>query len=185
MIGNMKKTLASVVLFGFFSLNALASVTTISGKPTAIADYVGKGEWTIIEAWHSKCKICIKTMPDMVKANGTFPDANLVGISLDGNRAKAEQVVKRFKVNFPTLLTDIDEFAVYVRKVSGKELLGVPTYLVFSPEGKLKAMQAGNISTTELRKYLKRIKKKLAKPKQSLEEQIIDYQGELEFVSPE
>jgi len=196
MTGNMKKTLASIFLFGSLSLSASASttskvsaisMTTMSGRAVVFSDYIGKGKWTIVEAWHSKCRICMKAMPEMVEANGTFANTALVGISLDGkrNRVKAQRVVKRFSINFPTLLTSIDEFAAYVHKVSGEKLVGVPTYLVFSPDGTLKAMQAGNVSTTELHAYINNLKQSIPTLKQTLAEQIIANQGEVESVSPE
>ncbi|HHL18854.1 MAG TPA: TlpA family protein disulfide reductase [Thiothrix sp.] len=187
MTRNMKTTLASLFLFGSLSAGAFAStMTTINGKSVQLSDYVGNGKWTIVEAWHSKCAICMKTMPEMVKAQKTFSDATLVGISLDENIAKTKQVVKRFDIDFPTLLIDIVDFDAYLNKVAKKRLSGVPTYLVFSPEGDLKALQTGGISLAELRNYIRTIKAKhIATLKQTLAEQIIVNQGEVELVNPE
>ncbi len=187
MTRNMKTTLASLFLFGSLSVGAFAStMTTMNGKPVALADYVGKGKWTIVEAWHSTCNICMKTMPEMVKAKGSFTDARLIGVSLDGDMTKARQIVKRFNINFPTLLTGIGEFDDYLHKVANKALIGVPLYLIFSPQGDLKAMQEGHISSAELHDYLDTLKeKKIATLKQTLAEQIIANQGEIELVNPE
>lgn len=184
MTKNMKTTLASIFLFGSLSMGAsFASMTTMNGKAAVLSDYIGKGEWTIVEAWHSKCHICMKAMPDMVKASGILPNAGLVGVSLDGNLAKARQVVKRFDINFPTLSTGVTEFADYLKKISGKELVGVPTYLVFSPDGTLRAMQEGNVSSAELQQYLRNWEQEnVPTLKQTLAEQIIANQAEVELV---
>jgi len=185
MTRNMKTTLASLFLFGSLSVSALAStVTTMSGKPALLADYVGKGQWTIVEAWHSKCAICMKTMPEMVEARGTFSGATLVGISLDDDIVNARQVVKRFDVNFPTVLAGVVDFDAYLHKVAKKRLSGVPMYLVYSPQGDLMALQTGHISLAELREYIRVIKAKhVVTLKQTLAEQIIATQGEVELVT--
>jgi thiol-disulfide isomerase/thioredoxin len=186
MAKNMKAIFASIVLFSTLSLSSFASITTLNGKSVVLSDYMGGGEWTIVEVWHSSCPICMKKMPNMVKASGTFTNAKLVGISLDGKLAKAQQVVKRFDINFPTLLTNIEDFSRYIHKVSGKKLLGVPMFLVFSPEGRLKAMQEGDISPAELNNYLVALETKDADAlEKAVTEQIIATQGKMEAVSSE
>ena len=145
--------------FSFFSTTSSA-MTDMSGNPSNVSSFVGKGKWLIVEAWHSDCRTCKKTMPELVKSKGTFPNAKLIGVSLDGNKSKAQSFIDRFKVNFPTLLTDRSEFDNYVRKVAKKPMIGAPTYLIFSPKGELKAMQSGNISPKDIKSYIKGQQKK-------------------------
>lgn len=147
----------------FLSTPTFAMTNMNDGKTTSIKNYVGKGKWLIVEAWHSKCGICMKSMPDFVKSKGTFPDAKLIGISLDGSKEKAQSVMNRFKVNFPTLLTNISEFDQYVKKVAKKPLKGAPTYLIFDPSGDLKAMQSGYLSPNDIKSYINKQKAKLVK----------------------
>lgn len=142
-----------LIILPLFSSTATA-LTDMSGNPTSMSSYVGKGKWLIVEAWHSECGTCKKTMPELVKSKGTFPNGQLIGVSLDGNQSKAQQFINRFKINFPTLLTTHSEFDQYVRQVAKKSMTGAPTYLIFSPTGELKAMQAGNITPTEIKKYI-------------------------------
>ncbi len=130
-------------------------MTDMSGNPSNVSNYVGKGQWLIVEAWHSECGTCKKTMPELVKAKGTFPNAKLIGVSLDGNKSKAQRFIDRFKINFPTILTNRFEFDQYVRKVAKKPMIGAPTYLIFAPNGELKAMQSGNISPKDIKNYIK------------------------------
>jgi hypothetical protein len=130
-------------------------MTDINGNPLNVANYVGKGQWLIVEAWHSRCRICMKGMPAMVQANGSFPNAKLIGVSLDGNRRTAQGIVKRFNINFPTIVSNTREFDQYLRKVAKRPLLGAPTYLIFSPTGKLKAVQSGKLSPRDIKSYLR------------------------------
>ena len=154
-IPSLKASLCSILFasFTFFTINASA-MTDMSGKPSTVSSYVGKGNWLIVEAWHSECGTCKKTMPELVKSKGTFPNAKLIGVSLDGNKSKAQRFIDRFKVNFPTILTNRVEFDKYVRKVAKKSMVGAPTYLIFSPKGELKAMQSGNISPADIKNYI-------------------------------
>jgi len=157
LLTNLSLIVLSTILL---STSAFAMTNVHDGKPASIKSYLGKGKWLIVEAWHSKCGVCMKSMPDFVKSKGTFPDAKLIGVSLDGSQEKAKSVMKRFKVNFPTLLTSIPEFDRYVRNVAKKPLKGAPTYLIFSPNGKLKAMQSGYLSPTDIKNYIKSQKAK-------------------------
>ncbi|MCK5725231.1 MAG: TlpA family protein disulfide reductase [Thiotrichaceae bacterium] len=130
------------------------AMTDMGGKQANLSKFIGKGKWLIVEAWHSRCRACMKSMPELVRAKGTFPNAQLVGVSLDGNRGVALKTFKRFKVNFPTFVTNTREFDRFVRRVAKRPLKGAPTYLIFSPSGKLKAMQTGNISPKAIRRYI-------------------------------
>lgn len=126
----------------------------MQGKPATLSKYVGKGQWVVVEAWHSECGTCKETMPELVQSAKSMPNTKLIGVSLDGDQKKAKGFIDRFKVNFPTLLTDVNGFDSYVRKVAKKPLPGAPTYLIFSPSGKLKAMQSGNIRPFEIKAYI-------------------------------
>jgi len=157
MIRNLKAYVVKALLLTgmiFFSTTASA-MTDINGKPENLARYVGKGQWVVVEAWHSRCTICMKGMPAMVQANGSFPNTRLVGISLDGNRVTAQGIISRFNINFPTLVTNISEFDQYLRRVAKRSLKGAPTYLIFSPTGELKAVQSGKLSPKDIHGYLR------------------------------
>ncbi|CAA6821148.1 MAG: Unknown protein [uncultured Thiotrichaceae bacterium] len=133
-----------------------ASMTDMQGQPAALSKYVGKGQWVVVEAWHSECGTCKDTMPELVESANSMPNTTLVGVSLDNDLKKAKGFIDSFEVNFPTLLTNINDFDSYVRKIAKKPLSGAPTYLIFSPAGKLKAMQSGNIRPTEIKAYIQR-----------------------------
>ncbi len=168
MTKNLKTLLTNLSLIVLSTLllstSASAIMTNVNdGKPASIKSYLGKGKWLIVEAWHSKCGVCMKSMPAFVKSKGTFPNAKLIGVSLDGSQEKAKSVMSRFKVNFPTLLTSIPEFDKYVQNIAKKPLKGAPTYLIFSPNGKLKAMQSGYLSPTDIKNYINSQKAKLVK----------------------
>jgi thiol-disulfide isomerase/thioredoxin len=138
----------------FLSTSVFAMTNMEDDSPANISNFVGKGEWIIVQAWHSKCTICMKAMPNLVKAKGTFPNAKLIGISLDKLKEDAQSVIDRFNINFPTLLMSTSEFNTYLKKVAKESLIGTPTYLIFAPDGTLKAMQSGYLSPEDIKNYI-------------------------------
>ena len=151
-----KISLSAVLLTSLFLSSPLVAKNETKGKLANISNQIGKGKWTIIEAWHSKCKICMTSMPSMVKSIGTYPNAKVLGISLDGNKKIAQSVIRKYRINFPTTYSSVGEFGKYVQKVARKKLTGVPTYMIFTPKGKLVAYQSGKITPQQLKAFISR-----------------------------
>ena len=136
----------SVLFFSFFIANTSSAMSNLStGAHSSIASYVGKGHWTIVQAWKSDCGICNTHMPTFVRNAPRFPNTKVIGVSLDGNKQVAKNFVSKHRVNFPTLLSNTTEFNQYLRRVAQEGLTGTPTYLVFNPRGKLVALQPGHV----------------------------------------
>ncbi len=131
------------------------AMTNLKGQPVSIESFTGNGKWLIVQAWSSKCSICNKAMPGLVKASRSFKNARVIGVSLDGSKNTAQHFVNKHKINFPTLVSNNNEFNDYLLKVADEGLKGTPTYLIFDPQGKLKAMQPGDIPPTTLQNFLR------------------------------
>ena len=149
-----KTSLSIVILTSLFLSTPLIAKNEVKGKLANISNQIGNGKWTIIEAWHSKCKICMSSMPGMVKSIGTYPNAKVLGVSLDGNPRIAQNVIRKYRINFPTIYSSIAEFNGYVKKIANKKLTGVPTFMIFSPKGKLVAYQSGKISPQQIKAFI-------------------------------
>lgn len=135
-----------LLLFTLFISNTSLAMTNLNtNAPTRIADYAGKGHWTIMQAWMSNCAICNKEMPEFVKNAPRFPNTKVVSISLDGNKQRAQQFVTKHHVNFPTILSNVQEFNKYLLQAADEKLTGTPTYLIFDPRGALVAVQQGHV----------------------------------------
>ncbi|HIO92661.1 MAG TPA: TlpA family protein disulfide reductase [Leucothrix mucor] len=149
-----KTSLPILILTSLFFSSPLLAKNGANAKLASISNQIGKGKWTIIEAWHSKCKICMTSMPEMVKSIGTYPNAKVLGVSLDGNPRIAQSIIKKYRVNFPTFFSNVKEFDQYVKKVANKKLTGVPTFMIFSPKGQLVAYQSGKISPQQIKAFI-------------------------------
>jgi len=137
--------LAILLVIAFISNTSSAMTNLKTGATTNISSYIGKGHWTVMQAWISTCTICNKEMPGFVKNAPRFPNTKVVVISLDGNTQEAQQFVSKHRVNFPTILSNPDEFNRYLLQAAEEKLSGTPTYMIFNPTGELVAVQQGHI----------------------------------------
>lgn len=149
-----KKLLPAIILTAIVFSSPLVAKNEAKGKLASISNQVGKGKWTIVEAWHNKCAICMTSMPDMVRSIGSYPNTKVIGVSLDGDARIAQSVIRKYRINFPTIMSNVSEFNAYVKKVANKKLTGVPTFMIFSPKGKLVAYQSGKITPKQLRAFI-------------------------------
>ncbi len=155
-----KKLLSALILTSIVFSSPLVAKNEAKGKLANISNQIGKGQWTIVEAWHNKCGICMTGMPAMVKSIGTYPNTKVIGVSLDGDARIAQRVIRKYHINFPTIMSNVTEFNAYVKKVANKKLTGVPTYMIFSPQGKVVAYQSGKITPQQLRSFIVKLSKK-------------------------
>ena len=131
-----------------------SAMTNLKGQFDNISAYAGNGKWLIVQAWSSGCTVCDVAMPALVNASQSFSNARLIGISLDGDSDIAQKFINKHHINFPTLLSSNHEFNNYLLKIADEGLTGTPTFLIFDPQGKLVAMQPGDVPVTTLQNFL-------------------------------
>ena len=130
------------------------AMSDLWGNPSKINPWVGKGKWTVIKVWKSDCGICMSTMRETNAAQHAIPNTNVIGISLDGDPKVAHKSLQPLRVSFRNFVTNRHEFNRFIRKSTRRSIKGYPTYLIYSPRGKLKAMQTGDVKPFELRQYI-------------------------------
>ena len=130
------------------------AMSDIWGNPSQINHFVGKGKWTVIKVWKSDCGICMSTMRETNAAQHIIPNAFVLGVSLDGDPKVANKSLRPLRVNFRNFVTNRHEFNHYIRQSTPRRIVGYPTYLIYSPRGKLKAMQTGDVKPYEIRQYI-------------------------------
>lgn len=137
------------------------AMTDIQGQPVQIENLVGKGKWTVMKIWASDCHVCKQTIHYLSDFEVSFPEADVYGISIDGQegKAQAQAFVKQNSLKFPNLLSDLSEMNAYLNKAAGESLYGTPTMLVFNPKGKLIAVQPGPVTADELAAFIKKEQK--------------------------
>lgn len=135
--------------------NAVASCPDLSlmgldQKKHNLCEFVGNGKWTIINIWGPKCPVCIEELPELVLFHDEHytTDATILGIALDFpsyGYAKIEDVavvVEDNLIDYPNLLAD---GGVSVQ-LGANKLKGIPTNLIFNPDGELVFQHVGIIT---------------------------------------
>jgi len=130
-----------------------------NGKPQVLENYTGKGKWLVVMMWASDCHICNKEAHEYVDFHMVHSDddATVLGISLDGESRKkeAENFIKKHSVDFPNLIAEPEHVAAIYKELTGQFFAGTPTFLIFSPDGELKAAQAGAVPTQLIEDFMK------------------------------
>ena len=166
---NLRKLTRSILFTGCLSLiplfAAYASDTqleNLQGEKHKVSEFIGKGKWTVLNIWVTKCPPCREEMPDLVQFHDSHQDSNAIvlGIAIDFpsyDYAKKDQVLAfadEYMIDFPILLSDGN----ITERLGLGSLEGLPTTYLYTPEGKLAAMQVGAISKVILENYIARYK---------------------------
>lgn len=146
----------ALVALSMLSLQQAHALSTLSGKPIKMEQLVGKGRWTAINIWASTCSICRKTVGHLIEIDQRMPAIDVLGISIDDVEGKrdAQLFIQQNRIRFPNLLSNAAEIDAYLQKHAQETLMGTPTLLLFSPKGKLVAVQPGPVTPTELKNFI-------------------------------
>jgi len=134
------------------------------GKQYEFSEYLGKGKWTVLNIWGTRCPPCREEIPDLVHFHDAHKetDATVVGIAIDFpsyEYAKKNEVLAfadDYMIDFPLMLSD----GYITQKLGLGRLEGLPTTYMYTPEGKLVGMQVGGITKEILEKYMKKYTEK-------------------------
>ena len=163
------KKLSLLSLIGLFILSPLAvaeikGFEDFNGKPQVLENYTGKGKRLIVMMWASDCHICNREAHEYVDFHliHSDTDATVLGISLDGEGSKkaAEKFIAKHSIDFPNLIAEPEYVSGLYRELTGQFFAGTPSFLIYSPDGELKAVQAGAVPTTMIEDFIKQSSKK-------------------------
>lgn len=134
--------------------NAGSALTDLQGRPAALADLVGNGQWTVVMIWASDCGICRYEAPQMEDFHQRHRDsvAQVVGLSVDGvdNLSAARAFVRDQGLSFANLVAEGEEAAALFYDETGNHLVGTPAFLIYNPQGVLRSYQTGRLNMLAL-----------------------------------
>ncbi len=118
-----------------------------SDKPVQFEDYIKSKQWTVVMFWASDCHVCNLEANQFVKLHTEHSNKNIrvLGVSVDGKRKKADaqEFINVHNINFPNLIGELDDITSLYNQYTGETWIGTPTFMVFSPEGKVMAQRPG------------------------------------------
>ena len=156
-----------VVMSSLLMANASYAASVLydfSGKPASIDEFSGHGKWLVVMFWSSDCYVCNKEAHQYVDFHFAHSDedASVLGISLDGvkNKVLAKSFIKKHKINFPNLIGEPEAIADMFTQLTGVLWAGTPTFLIYSPKGKLMIQQIGAVPSELIEQYMESQKQK-------------------------
>lgn len=152
---SQSNSILSILLVLVFATPALSSSPLFqnlkSGAFETIENHSKQGRWLIVMIWAHDCEICEREVDDYQRFHRKHVNDNAVvlGITLDGavRQQAAVDFVTRHQLEFENLIAEPEVVAAYYQITTGSKWIGTPSFLIFGPDGELKAKQVGAVET--------------------------------------
>ena len=103
----------------------------IDGNPTALSDYIGKGNYILLDMWASWCGPCIGEIPNLHKLHNKYKDKGLtvLGVFVSDKEENLKKAITNEGVVWPQII-DSEDKAMEIYGVNG-----IPHIILFAPDG--------------------------------------------------
>ena len=124
-----------------------------AGNPVKLSDYVGKGNYVLVDMWASWCGPCKREIPNIAEVHNLYKDKGLtvLGIFVSDDIKNLEPTMKDENITWAQIIDD-ERKALECYGVSG-----IPAIMLIGPDGTIlergNAMRGKNIKKN-IEKYL-------------------------------
>ena len=111
------------------------------------------GKYLVVNFWATWCTPCLKEIPALVKFyNENSGHVEILGLDFEPvDLPVIDDFTERFSINYPLVLFDKNNETEFT---NFGEIVGMPTTLIYSPEGELLQTFMGEITIEDLDKFI-------------------------------
>lgn len=133
-----KRLLAGLELRRPGSMFHELEMNDLDGKAVKLSNWVGKGQYVLVDFWASWCGPCRQEMPNVVEAYKKYhaKGFDVVGVSFDNNKDKWAAAVKNLGMEWPQM-SDLKGWGCAASTVYGVK--SIPSNVLVDPQGKIVA----------------------------------------------
>ena len=104
-----------------------------NGKTTRFSDYVGKGQYILVDFWASWCGPCRAEIPNLIKAYNKYKEKGLVvlGVAVNDKPEDTRKAIENEKIPYPQVFNS-QQIATDLYGITG-----IPHIILFAPDGKI------------------------------------------------
>ena len=129
------------------------SFTLTDTKGNTFTEKNTRGKYLVVNFWATWCTPCLKEIPAFVEFYNEKSDyVEILGLDFEPvNLPVINAFIDRFSVNYPIVLyTDTNDS----QYSNFGEIVGMPTTLIYNPEGELLQTFMGEITIEDLNKFI-------------------------------
>ncbi len=130
----------------------------LEGEQSSLSDF--RGQYVVLNFWATWCPPCRQEMPNLDQFHQKNGNFTVVAVNIRDNKQRVQEFMQYNDYQFPILLDQTAE-------VSSKYQVGViPTTYFLAPQGKIKKIHRGALTTEQLNRIKQNITENSPKTKQ-------------------